>query len=1023
MVNALKPGLYDAVLTEAVLEQLSQTALAHDVDEYDPAVLAQALAAALAPVLERAFDTIGRSEDGTAAQVDLANRVLALLATTDRSDLFLTPGLRLLAVGTDEPVVRPSIPLTSSDLLVNGRRELRVGSEIRKELASADRVDLLCAFLRHSGIRVIEDELRDFLGRVPGGLRVITTAYMSATERKALDLLTGWGAQLKVSYNTANTRLHAKAWLFHRNSGFSTAFIGSSNLSHAALLDGLEWNVRVSGVDNGTILHKFQTTFDQYWDDAEFVSYDPATDGDRFDAAVSTQVRDRHALLLSAIHVHAHPHQEEILEQLAAERDAGHTRNLVVAATGTGKTVVAALDYERLVAEHGPLRLLFVAHRHEILEQSRATYRVVMRDASLGTTQQHVFASIQSLHEDQLSTHAADAFDVVVIDEFHHAEAPTYVQLLEHLEPRFLLGLTATPERMDGKDIRRWFDGRVAAELRLWTALDQGLLCPFQYFGIADETDLSRVRFSRSGYDRTQLNNVLTGDSIRAKRILQAVEHYITDPHRMKALGFCVSIAHAELMADAFNAAGLPSRAVSANTTAVERHAALRELRDGNLRCVFAVDLFNEGIDLPNVDTVLFLRPTDSATVFLQQLGRGLRLAPDKPCLTVLDFIGNASKHYRFDLKYRAITGGTRRSVLEGVEGGFPHLPPGCAIELDRQSQAFVLENIRRSLGSGVRGLAEELEDVAQLRGQQVTLRAFLDEAQLELADLYVNADRSWTDLRRRAELPWPDPTPEETTLLRAMARLQHFDDRERIDRLRAMLASATAPPPLPVDSLDGRYQLMLLSIFHRRLRLSERSARLAELWSNDAVRHELLEVLDVQKDRLRHRSLDLGITLPDGTPIPIRTHGTYALSEITAGFGITPQGRVVEPQTGVYFDRETQTDLLFITLQKTEAEYSPGTLYRDYPIARTRFHWESQNVTRASSSTGQRYIHHQSMGTHIVLFVRLTKATAGVTEPYLCLGKARYRSHVSERPMRIEWDLDVPMPAGFFQEAKIAAG
>src|SRR5262249_797450 len=217
------------------------------------------------------------------------------------------------------------------------------------------------------------------------------------------------------------------------------------------------------------------------------------------------------------------------------------------------------------------------------------------------------------------------AFDVVVVDEFHHAAAPTYERMLNHLKPRILLGLTATPERTDGRSVLEWFDGRIAVELRLWDALDRGLLTPFQYFGLHDSTDLSRVQWSRRGYDVTALENLYTGDQARVSLIVQAIQDKITNPRAMRALGFCVSVAHAGFMAREFSRRGLPSVAVSTETSSDDREAALRDLRDGSVNAVFCVDLFNEGDDVPEIDTVLFLRPTDSALVFLQQLGRGLR--------------------------------------------------------------------------------------------------------------------------------------------------------------------------------------------------------------------------------------------------------------------------------------------------------------------------------------------------------------------------------------------------------------
>ncbi|HEV8658377.1 MAG TPA: DEAD/DEAH box helicase family protein, partial [Thermoanaerobaculia bacterium] len=584
----------------------------------------------------------------------------------------------------------PEIALSQSDLLVNARDEPRIGSVLEKEIESADRIDLIISFIRWSGLRLLAPRLRAFTER-GGRLRVITTTYTGSTERPAIEHLLEMRAEVKVSYHTDTTRLHAKAWLFHRESGFSTVFIGSSNLSTSAMLDGVEWNVRLSQVDAPTIVEKFAATFESYWAHADFETYVRGRDEQRFDRAVAAASVADSTISFVGIEVEPWPHQREMLEQLTVERYRhDRWRNLVVAATGTGKTVVAALDYRRLNDRDEPLRwipttrplsLLFVAHRKEILQQSLGTFRTVMRDGSFGELYvdghrpdewRHVFASIQSLSAVDLETVKRDAFDVVIVDEFHHAAAPTYQKLLDHLMPKVLLGLTATPERTDGEPILQWFDGRIAVELRLWDALDRGLLSPFHYFGIHDNVDISQIAWKRGRYDETALENVYTGNDARVTQILTQLQQKIGDVGQMRALGFCVGVHHAEFMAQRFRSAGIPSEAVLGTTDSEDRDRALRRLRDGEINCLFAVDIFNEGVDVPQVDTVMFLRPTESALIFLQQLGRGLRRARDKHCLTVLDFIGNANRHFRFDLRYRALTGASRREIEEQIGGGFP---------------------------------------------------------------------------------------------------------------------------------------------------------------------------------------------------------------------------------------------------------------------------------------------------------------------------------------------------------------
>jgi superfamily II DNA or RNA helicase len=952
------------------------------------------------------------------------------------ADALASPARQLLALvdpaahGVAEVAApdRPAIPLSASHLLVNSPRDPTISSEIRRELDSADRVDLLVSFLKWSGWRLIRDPIRRLLERRPGGLRVLTTTYMGATDRRVLDDLARLGAWVRVSYDTRRTRLHAKAWMFHRDSGYSTALIGSSNLSAAALVDGLEWNVRLSRVDASHLLERFVSVFDHYWEEGEFEPYDPARDTERFDRAVKAeQARGAESLALH-IDVRPYPFQQEILDRLRSERDRGHSRNLVVAATGTGKTVVAALDYRRLRQELGPLKLLFVAHRREILDQSLAMFRAVMKDSGYGeqlvagcrpADGRHVFASIQSLHEERLTQFEPEFYDMIIVDEFHHAAAPTYDRLLSYVRPRFLLGLTATPERADAQSILHHFDDRIAAELRLWHALDQQLLCPFQYFGVADDTDLRNVGWQRGRYVDADLDNVYTGNHARARKVLRALSETVDDLSAMRALGFCVSIAHAEFMALAFSEAGLPSVALTANSDENTRMAVLRRLRDRDVRVVFTVDLFNEGVDVPEVDTVLFLRPTESATVFLQQLGRGLRLAEGKECLTALDFVGHMHRKFRFDRRFRAILGGTRRQIQRDVEQGFPRLPAGCAIHLERAAQQAILENIKETLGAGWSAL---VEDLRSFQGP-VTLRTFLQDADVDLTELYAGGDKGWTKLRRQAGHRLYDAGPNDVRLARAISRLLHVNDPERFRVWRHMVQSGEVPSSLDLSNREHRLLFMLCAAFDTERRpLSEQPAVLEDLLSHAPLAAELGELLEFLEDSTRR------LVQPDGTlpSVPVYLHADYQLAEIMAAFAVTSAdtGKLVRPQAGVYWHPETRSDLLFVTLQKSEKDYSPTTMYEDYPISPTLFHWQSQSVTREMSETGQRYIHHAARGSHVLLFVRDSlKDGRGETAPYTFLGPATYVSHEGERPMSITWRLHHPMPHEMFEEMKVAAG
>jgi len=546
--------------------------------------------------------------------------------------------------------------------------------------------------------------------------------------------------------------------------------------------------------------------------------------------------------------------------------------------------------------------------------------------------------------------------------------------------------------------------------------IHQQLLCPFQYFGIADGTDLSTTGWQAGRYVTADLDNVYTGNHARARTILRALADTIEDPHEMRALGFCISIAHAEFMAAQFNEAGIPAAALTSNSDEHTRDTVIDRLRDREINIVFAVDIFNEGVDVPEVDTVLFLRPTESATVFLQQLGRGLRLADGKECLTALDFVGHMHAKFRFDRRFRAILGGTRKQILREVEQDFPRLPPGCAIHLQREAQQAVIENIKQTLGAGWNALVEDLRGLTG----PVSLRRFLTEADVDLTELYAGTDRGWTKLRRAAGHQLPDPAPDEPSLSRAINRLLHVNDPGRFRVWRDLLQGRTVPASLDTGNQDHRLLLMLAN------RLNERSVAnapeaLRGLLDNEPLASEFLELLELLDDVVRRPVFE--IENPGHAPLFL--HADYQLDEITAGFAaVSEDGNVLRPQGGVWWNATDRTDLFFVTLEKSERDYSPTTMYRDYPISQKQFHWQSQNRTRADSSTGQRYIHHAERGSQVLLFVRQRhKDSRGETAPYTFLGPATYVTHEGERPMSITWRLRHAMPAELFEEMKVAAG
>jgi hypothetical protein len=560
-----------------------------------------------------------------------------------------------------------------------------------------------------------------------------------------------------------------------------------------------------------------------------------------------------------------------------------------------------------------------------------------------------------------------------------------------------LLGLTATPERSDQLDVLSWFGGRASAEIRLPDAINRRLLCPFQYFGIADSVDLTGLAWQRGGYRIDDLDRLYTGNDIRAKLVLEKLCDTVLNVAEVRGLAFCVSVAHAEFMARFFNDNGLPSIALSSESNDEERNSAQRRLRDRTVNFIFVVDLYNEGVDIPEIDTVLFLRPTESLTVFLQQLGRGLRLHSDKDCLTVLDFIGAQRKEFRFASRFRALSGKPTAKLDDEIEAEFPHLPSGCVIKLERVAQQRVLDNVRESIRLVRPRMLASLRDLKIYLGRTPTLEDAIDYFDTTLDELLKRG--LWSRLLEDAGIGDSIDAPDEQQLAKGLYRLSHINCPQQIVVLTEYIQSAGPEAVAKSSALIEMLHTTLWGTQHLEL-----SLELAEkkLRANPSVISDLRAVLDY---RLKHSPL---LASPSSSAYdPLAIHAAYTRDEILVALGHWSFNNRPSQREGVLHLKDRKLDIFFVTLQKSEDEYSPTTMYEDYLISHDLFHWQSQSNTSEQSPTGQRYIRHSALGYTPLLFVRETKSLpSGLSAPYHFLGPCKYVNHTGSRPISITWKL-----------------
>ena len=1036
--SIIQPGIYEQIINRLFQLKLKEV----DANRFyigkkpitkDDAV--HILSKYLQRLIEMAF--IGTPEDlKTDRYTDFINSVIKILGkefNVDDAELDLIDAQKSILTAVIDRTnceypdieehlraITPFTTLSRSALFFGGRGPADMESELNREILCADEICWVVSFIKTSGLNLLWKSLKKFSAEGKR-LRIITTTYTGATDYDAIArLATLPNTEIKISYDGTQDRLHAKSYIFLRNSGFHTAYIGSSNLSQYALRDGKEWNFKATQFELPQVIEEVRNSFEAYWCDETFEPFIPSVSDNRLQKALGadweTPLLDFSALDL----MRAKDYQQEILEKLDVERNVHrHYRNLVVAATGTGKTVIAAFDFKHYREAHPDSHFLFIAHRQEILMQAMHTFRIVLDDPNFGnvwdgnnepTSYQHVFASKDTLRNriDNLQL-TEDYYDYMIVDEVHHIVAPTYVKLMTCFKPQILLGLTATPERTnEQEDITVFFDGHISAEIRLPAALNAGLLAPFHYYGIPDNVDLSEVKWSGHGYDVAELSHIYTQNDFRTGLILKKMQEYIGNSrlHKVRALCFCVDKEHAKFMNAKFTLAGLKTAVLTSDDNDYHRRFVKRQLQTGAINYLFVVDLFNEGVDIPEIDTVLFLRPTESATVFLQQFGRGLRLHKDKDHLTVLDFVGHSRAEFSYKERFESLIGRHSRSILTEIKEGFQNAPFGCKIILEEKAKEEIIANIEGYLRSlNKNRIIKEIAAYYEANKETFSLSGFLAYSHIPFHKIY--GSLTWGEL---CQLAGVRKIVSPHAALIKFAVTKKWLATDSYSYFTQLLQFAEGGFESSTENFTEKERRYAIMFYYDLFDTAGGYASIAEMFydlSNDKLFvQEIKEVIGFLRDRCSAPEKEDNSIYNDWNPL--RLHGIYTKAQIQAALGLSTIERKSPSREGVERLKSIKLEAMYVDIIKKREEGSM-TAYKDFAQNREFFHWETQNRVREGSREAEAY---RSGENNMLLFVRqqVEHPDFGCRMGFTYLGQVTMKSMEGSKPMQIVWHLNTPM-------------
>lgn len=928
------------------------------------------------------------------------------------------------------------------ELIVN-LDEKNLLNELRESFENCIGFYFSVAFVNFSGLQLLLEDLKQTeKNKIKG--QIITSTYLNFTQPSALKKIKEFlNIDLKI-FIADKKGFHTKAYIFEYENTYKI-YIGSSNITQSALKNNEEWNVKIISKKNedfaNTVLINFKRLFDETTnvDDKFLEEYKKIIDDiKKINLGNQSDLRERLNI------INPNSMQERAIENLNRLRAHGGNKSLVIASTGTGKTYMSAFD----IREFNPKKALFIVHREDILRKAMSDYAKVIKDKSMGLftgskkeyDSDFLFATIQTMSR-YFKEFREDHFDYIVIDEAHHAAAETYTRVLEYFKAKFVLGMTATPERSEGADIYSIFDNNIALEVRLSDALEEDLVTPFHYFGITDidgvnlrDIDLNNI---------AEITNRLKVNE-RVEYIIEKMKFYGFDGEYLKAIGFCISKEHARYMEKEFNKRGINSIALTSDDSVDDRAKVIKRLENDNdaLEVIFTVDLFNEGIDIPSINTVLMLRPTNSSIIFIQQLGRGLRKYKDKEFLTVLDFIGNHNKAFLIAIALNGARYYDKDSLKVSIATDFANILGSSNIQMDRISKERILAQIDSENFNVIKYLREEYEEFKKMNSGRIpdllidylkfegapnpvkfikhnsnkskTYIEFLNKVEKSFKDYELLENESFETILKDLSGNLPLKRPYEFIIIRYLIKskssnlanlkneilkyIEFIDEDSLNHSIECLLGKY-------LDALQTKNKLLLINKKDDNISLSEEFINILKnkkfkLYIEDVINYGLLRY---EKDYGEKYY---------GVPF-FRLYNQYNMIDAAL---LSNYRKIHSSFRGQGLIVNNNHWFLFVDLHKDD-DIKDSINYNDKFISRDVFQWESPNSTLVSSARGKNLINNVENNIHLHLFIRKYKEIDNKVEPYIYIGEGDTVEHEGEKPIKLKLQLRNKVPVKLYSE------